>query len=407
MPQIESSHSQTSSFALRSKRFRVFIAGSFVSRVGDWMDYVALNWAVLQLTDSPIYLGLINACRLVPTFLVSLPAGILADRYDRRKLLTGIQMGVMLFTFILAFLIEQGPSFWLFAAFVTARSVLTAMDPPIRNALVTNLVSESKMASAIAINTTSINLSRIIGPAVAGGLLTVVSIPDIFWIAGCSTFMVVLTLLLIESDHQPQLSARRKSKGDIREAMEYIKSQPSVQSLLILAIVPMIFGFPYTSMMPLFTKELMQLGPDGFGMLLSASAAGALIGSGWLSLGKRVDHAGKTLVCSIVLFGVTFILFIFSRHFILASITMFLVGLTSQIYRTMSRITLQKEVPDALRGRILSIALMDRGFIPLGAVLVGAIGSAFGAFEAGLVMGIGCIAVTLAVLLWRKQIWYL
>lgn len=371
------------------------------------MDYVALNWAVLQLTDSPIYLGFINACRLVPTFLVSLPAGILADRYDRRKLLMGTQMGVMLFTFILAFLIEWGPSFWVFAAFVTARSFLTAMDPPIRNALVTNLVSETKMASAIALNTTSINLSRIIGPAVAGGLLTVVSVPDIFWIAGCSTFIVVLTLFFIESDQQPKPSSKRKSKGDIREAMDYIKSQPSVQSLLILAIIPMIFGFPYTSMMPFFTKELMQLGPEGFGMLLSASAVGALIGSGWLSLGKRIDGAGKTLVCSILLFGATFILFIFSNDFILASIAMFLVGLTSQIYRTMSRITLQKEVPDALRGRILSIALMDRGFIPLGAILVGTIGSVFGAVEAGLVMGIGCIAVTLLVLLSRKQIWYL
>ncbi|MEW9668339.1 MFS transporter [Ammoniphilus sp. 3BR4] len=407
MSQMETSYSQTSSFALHSRTFRFFMTGSLVSRVGDWMDYVALNWAVLQFADSPLYLGLINACRLIPTFLVSLPAGILADRYDRRKLLVGIQTGVMLFTFMLAYILAAGLPFWLFAAIVTGRAILTAMDPPIRNSLVANLVTENKMASAIAVNTTVINLSRIIGPAIAGALLTLMDTSEIFWLTGFSSIIVVFTLLLIRPESRSLQEPKKARKGDIQEAILYIKSSPTVQSLLILAIVPMTFGFPYTSMMPFFAKELMQLGPDGFGLLLSISAIGALVGSGWLSLGQNGIQAGKWLVCSILLFGLTFLLFIFASHFFIASIAMFLVGLTSQTYRTMSRIALQKEVPDSLRGRILSIALMDRGFIPLGAILVGAIGSAFGPYWAGIVMGLGCILTTLLVLSMRKQIWNL
>ena len=155
------------------------MSGSFVTRVGDWMDLVALNWAVLQFTNSPLHLGIINACRLVPTFLLSIPAGILADRYDRRKLLIWLQIGMMLLTFCLGYLVEARQSFWLFAFIVTLRSMLAAMDPPIRNALIPNLVPQSSMASAIAINTMVINLSRIIGPAIAGALIAITDIAQI------------------------------------------------------------------------------------------------------------------------------------------------------------------------------------------------------------------------------------
>ncbi len=398
---------QTSRFALQSRVFQIFMSGSLVTRVGDWMDLVALNWAVLQLTNSPLMLGVVNACRLLPTFLLSVPAGLLADRYDRRKLLIYIQIAMMFLTFFLGYLVDSGPAlFWVFILIVTLRSMLAAMDSPIRNALLPNLVPPNAMSSAIAINTLVINLSRIIGPAIAGMLLAVTDIANLFYINAWGTLGVLISLLMIRSHAVPKFKKNRE-KTNFKEASDYVKSQPAVQSLLILAIVPMVFGFPYTTMMPLFARDLLNLGPEGFGLLLSISSIGALVGGTWLSLGKEIKGAGKWLICSIMGFGLSLLLFIASQNFLQAGIAMFLVGLTSQTYRTMSRITLQVHVPDQLRGRVLSIALMDRGFIPLGAILLGAIATWAGTSWAGIVMGVGCIAITSIVLTMRRQIWNL
>jgi len=404
MAQIDVKNKSNSRFAFQSKSFNTFMAGSLISRVGDWMDLVALNWAVLQFTNSPIHLGIMNACRLVPTFLLSVPAGIMADRFDRRKLLIWLQVGIMLLTFVIGFLVAKGPSFWLFALIVTIRSMLAAMDPPIRNALIPNLVPESSMASALAVNTMIMNLSRIIGPAIAGILLGITNIANLFYINAWGTFAVLISLAIIRADYQLIKYKDKDEKITIKEAVDFVRKKPSVQSLLILAIVPMVFGFPYTTMMPLFAKELLHLGPEGFGVLLSISSIGAIIGTSWLSIGKESIETGKWLIYSIIGFGLSLLLFIGTNNYLVAGLAMFLVGLTSQTYRTLSRITLQKQVPDHLRGRIMSIALMDRGFIPLGALLIGAIASSLGILWAGSVMGLGCILTTLMIVLKRREI---
>ena len=393
-------------FALRSRSFGIFAAGYLISQAGEWMTLVALNWAVLEFTGSALYLGLINACRMVPAFLLSVPAGVLADRSDRRKLLILLQAGTMLSTFCVGYLLAADSPFWPLAVVVTLRSVLMAMVIPVRNALIPNLVPESQVASAVAVDSGVRNISRIVGPAIAGILLAVMEVADVFWISACSIVAVLLSLFVVhpESDRS---AASNNMKADIQEAAVYVKNSPVVQSLLILAVVPMVFAFPYTAMMPLFAEDLLQLGPEGLGVLLSVAAAGALVGSAWLSLGSETEGAGKWLVCSIIGFGLFLLLFMTAETLITAAVLMFLVGFASATYRTISRVTLQTRVPDRLRGRILSIALMDRGLMPLGAILIGAVAEWAGALWAGMVMGGSCVAVTLAVLAARRQIWSL
>jgi MFS family permease len=393
-------------FALRSRSFGIFAAGNLVSQAGEWMTLVALNWAVFEFTGSALYLGLINACRMVPAFLLSVPAGILADRSDRRKLLILLQGGTMLSTFCVGYLLAANSPFWLLAVVVTLRSVLMAMVIPVRNCLIPNLVPESQVASAVAVDSGVRNLSRIVGPAIAGILLAVMEVADVFWISACSIVAVLLSLFVVHPESNRD-AVSNNIKADIQEAAVYVKNSPSVQSLLILAVVPMVFAFPYTAMMPLFAEDLLQLGPEGLGILLSVAAAGALVGSAWLSLGSETEGAGKWLVCSIIGFGLFLLLFMIAETLVTAAVMIFLVGLASTTYRTMSRVTLQTRVPDRLRGRILSIALMDRGLMPLGAILIGAVAEWAGALWAGVVMGGGCVAVTLAVLAARRQIWSL
>ena len=396
-------------FALRSRSFGIFSVGYLISQTGEWMTLVALNWAVFEFTGSALYLGLINACRLVPAFLLSVPAGVLADRTDRRKLLILLQAGIMPSTFCVGYLLAAESPFWLLAVVVTLRSSLMAVVTPVRNSLIPNLVPESQVASAVAVDSAVRNLSRIAGPAIAGTLLAVMEVADVFWISGCSIVAVLLSLFVVrpESDRDAVSKNIISMKADIKEAAVYVKNSPSVQSLLILAVVPMVFAFPYTAMMPLFAEDLLQLGPEGLGILLSVAAAGALVGSAWLSLGSGTEGAGKWLVCSIIAFGLFLLLFMFAETLVTAAVLMFLVGLASSTYRTTSRVTLQTRVPDRLRGRILSIALMDRGLMPLGAILIGAVAEWAGVLWAGVVMGGGCVAVTLAVLAARRQIWNL
>ena len=370
------------------------------------MSLVALNWAVLELTGSPLYLGLINACRMVPALLLGIPAGVLADRGDRRKLLILLQAGIMPSTFCVGYLLAAESPFWLLAVVVTLRSILMAVAIPVRNSLIPNLVPESQVASAVAVDGAVRNLSRIAGPAIAGALLAVTEVADVFWISGCSTAAVLLSLFVVRpASHGDAVSNNMKT--GIQEAVVYVRNSPSVQSLLILAVVPMVFAFPYTAMMPLFAEELLHLGPGGLGILLSVAGAGALVGSVWLSLGGETEGAGKWLVCSILGLGLFLLLFMIAGNLVTAAVMMFLVGLASATYRTISRVTIQTRVPDQLRGRIMSIALMDRGLMPLGAIIIGAVAEWAGALWAGVVMGGGCIAVTAVVLAARREVWRL
>jgi len=295
------------------------------------MTLVALNWAVLEFTGSALYLGLINACRMVPAFLLSVPAGVLADRSDRRKLLIVLQAGVLPSTFCIGYLLAAASPFWLLAVVVTLRSSLMAAVIPVRNALIPNLVPESQVASAVAVDTGVRNLSRILGPAIAGTLLAVTDVENVFWISGCSIVAVLLSLFVVrpESKRDAVSNNTNDIRADIREAAVYVKNSPVVQSLLILAVVPMVFAFPYTAMMPLFAEDLLQLGPEGLGILLSVAAAGALVGSAWLSLGSETQGAGKWLVCSTIGFGVFLLLFMFAETLVTAAALMFLVGLAS------------------------------------------------------------------------------
>src|ERR687896_88305 len=227
-----------------------------------------------------------------------------------------------------------------------------------------------------------------------------------FGIFACSILAVMLSLFVVHPESNRD-AVSNNIRADIQEAAVYVKNSPSVQSLLILAMAPMVFAFPYTAMMPLFAEDLLQLGPEGLGILLSVAAAGALAGSAWLSLRSETEGAGKWLVCSTIGFGLFLLLFMVAETLIAAAVVVFLVGLASSTYRTMSRVTLQTQVPDRLRGRILSIALMDRGLMPLGAILIGAVAEWADALWAGVVMGGGCVAVTLAMLAARRQIWSL
>lgn len=393
------------SFALKSGSFRRFTYGSLLTRSADWMELTILNWVVYERTNSAFMLGLLNACRLIPVFMFSLPAGVLADRFSRQKILIINYFTLFLAGLTTAFVVDNEYSVTALLIVVALKSIFTTVETSVRNAFLSDLVEKSMLPSAISIQTTIINLARMTGPALAGLLLVYFPAGWMMYFVSAGSLIVLISLLFVEPLEKGQDWKPKAGKKPMKSAWNYIKNEPKVQSILLIAIAPMVFGFPYTTMLPLFSKELFDLGPNGFGLLLSISSLGAIGASVMLSNGSP-NNPGRILILSSLSFGVLLTLFmLFKQSLIMIHLLMFMIGFASQYYRTLSRVILQLNVEEQFRGRVLSIALMDRGFIPLGALLTGAVGSLFGAMTAGLFMGIGCIFSTLVIAKARKDFW--
>lgn len=374
---------------------RSFNLGFLNARIGEWLYTLALNWLVLTETSSPLLLAVINACRLLPALVLSVPAGKLADRFERRHLnwVIAVLNTVLVAVTGLAFYLDL--PFALCAALVVLRAIVMAAEGPIRNAFLCGVLSGDSLKSAVAQNASVMNLGRILGPALAGLALAKLGGPATFLLAAgfSAHFIFVLSKLKVEShpEPEPDLGSPRKASilNDLRET-------PQLSKLMWFAVPVMFFGFPYTAMLPLFTEAVLKLGPQELGILVSISAAGALCASSFLSI--KPGTAGWTQLRNYALgFGMALTLFSASTNFAVAAVSLFLVGALGQANRTCSRMMFQDSVPKGSAGRMMGLALMDRGMIPLGALFIGVLAEGFGAQVGFLVMGLGSL-LSIAIL---------
>ena len=364
--------------ALRSHDYNWFLGGSAISFMGDWMDWIALNWLVLELTNSPFAIGLYNFFRSAPTLLLTLPGGVVADRYGRRRIMIVNQIGAMLFTVLLtAVLYLHWESFPLIIAVTTLRGAFISLDRPARQALVPNLVPAQALTNAVAIFTIIRNASRIVGPSLGGIIIG-------FWgfklclLVNSLTYLPVLLALFMIRERSTPPARRQTVRRGITEAAHYLRERPTILTLIALAIVPMFFGQPYTTLVPIFARDLLHVGATGLGFLLSSAATGAVLGALAVALWGEHRKGGMVLLVSIFLFGLSLVSFSFSRWFPLSLLLLFFAGLLNQVYGTLNVTLLQGAIPDALRGRIMSLHSLNRGFIPLGAFSLGALASLIG-----------------------------
>lgn len=359
---------------------------------------MALNWTVLLKTESAWLLALVNAYRLAPALFLSVPAGMLADRFDRRNLLRFLYLAVCLLTVGVGWALLTDQAFWLVALLVVARACLMTMDPPIRNAFMADLVQGQSFSRAVAWNASTMNLGRTVGPLLAGVLLAQAPPAWSFALAALAIAAVPVVLVKtgpIEAGPPVRKSGKKRPKAPISEAVRYLRDDAQARYLMLLAVPAMLFGFPYVSMLPLITKDLLGLGSEGFGTLLAVSALGSLAATTWL--GSRPDSLchGRFLVASLFAFSGSLVLLVIAPHYLVAAALLFLVGFSAQYYRTSSRMLLQSNVPGPLQGRVVSLALLDRGLIPLGALLVGGLATLLGPLAGSLSMGLGCGICTL------------
>lgn len=394
--------------SFRYANFNWFVIGSFFSRTGDWFDRLAINWFIFSFTGSAFYIGLVEFFGFIPILLFSVVGGVIADRWDRRKVLIVTQVGAMVCTFAIVLVLMKFYSFVLLSILLFIRGFFLAVEIPARNAIIPNLVPKEAMTSAISFFSTILNVARIIGPMLAGFLLAVYQAPSLVLINACSFLIVIYSLYKITPSENAESVIQKNPDltivQGIREAVNYLRLNPTVLGVFILGTIPMIFGFPYTTLLPVFAKELLDAGPSGFGFLLSASAAGSVLAT--LILGWELVKIpkGRLLLWCICGFGAGLMFFAFSQWFMLSLLLMFFVGVCSMGYRIVERLIIQESIPDHMRGRILSIVMMDSGLVPLGNVLIGFSSVYIGPVLALCLMGGICIVTATYVLIKNREV---
>lgn len=353
---------------------------------------VAQSWLVFQLTNSAFLLGVVGFLGSIPVFILSLFGGVLADRLNKRNILIVTQSAFMVLAFILAILTHLKLVTALQIMIIAVlNGVVMAFDAPSRQAMVVELVGRPYLPNAIALNSAAFNSSRIIGPALAGILVAAIGMSGCFYLNGISFLAVIFALLFITVNRVQKNNKRSSAFVDLKEGLIFIKNNPLILVLISIVGVVSLFGISYAILMPVFAKEVLNVGIKGMAMLMSSSGLGALIGALILARLGDFKRKGIFMVISTFIFSLSLILFSLSRFYPLSLLALVFVGGASVTSIALINTILQTRVPDEFRGRIMSVFMLTfAGFMPFGNLISGGLAQVMGVSFAVLVSGIFC-----------------
>ena len=388
--------------SLRHLDFRYLWTGTVMMSAGQWVQQVTLGWLIYDLTGNSVLLGALNGLRALP-FLVTGPmAGVAADRMDRRKLLLRTQW-VLIITAVLMGALVSSPYLhvWHIFLFTLITGVAWTITEPVRMSLIPAAVPKEELANAVALNSGGFNLMKVIGPALGGALIAWFGAGDNFFVQSVAYTGVLWMIYRIHIPPHRAEANKSSALANLKEGFAYVWSTPAVLALMTLAYVPRIFAVPYQTLMPVFQKDVMHVGPGALGLLMAAPGIGAVIAVLTMAtLGNRIKRQGNLLVCSIIVLGIFLIFFSQITWMPLALVTLVIVGMFQMFFLASTATMLQLIVPDQLRGRVLSLYMLDRGFMPLGALFAGTSAHFIGAPSTVATMGGIVILLTLFVA-WR------
>ena len=369
---------------------------------GQWIQQVTLGWLVYELTSSSVLLGVLNGLRALP-FLVTGPmAGVAADRMDRQRLMLRTQYVLIVTAVLMGGLVTSGLlQVWHIFVFTLVTGIGWSFSEPVRQSLIPGVVPKADLANAIALNSAGFNLMKVIGPALGGVMIALFGAGGNFFVQSGAYVGVLIMIYLMHVPPTPEKARHSSALANLKEGFAYVWSTPAVLALMILAYVPRVFAVPYQTLMPVFQKDVLGVGPEGLGMLMAAPGVGAVLAVLALaSVANRVRRQGLLLVSSIVVLGIFLILFSQIRIFPLALLVLILVGAFQMLFLASTATMLQLIVPDELRGRVMSLYMLDRGLMPAGALFAGIVAHFIGAPST--VATLGALVIVLAlVVAWR------
>jgi MFS family permease len=374
--------------SLRHRNYRLLWFGTLFSSSGQWIQQVSLGWLTYQVTGSPFLLGAVNGFRSLPLLLLGPFGGVAADRLDRRRLMLSTQLFLMAVTAVFATLVVTGKAqVWNIILFTLLTGVAWAFNMPVRQSIVPHLVPRQDLMNAVALNSAGFNVTRIVGPSLAGLLIAGIGIAGNFYLQALA-YVGVATM--VWQMHFPTIPSARNDVSVLRTLAEggrYVWHHPTLRTQMALALIPVVVALPYVSIMPVFAKDVLHLGPGGFGVLMAAPGVGAVIGTLTVASVGNVPRKAPLLFGSLLALGVALILFSQSRLVPLSILLLVLVGGFQMTYMTTNQTLLQTSTPDEFRGRVMGIYMLNQGLLPLGSLFAGTLADIWSAPVAGTVMG--------------------
>ncbi len=393
--------------AFRSRNFRLYFVGQIVSMIGTWLQMVAQGWLVLEMTGSAFWVGVTAATSTIPTLFLSLFGGVIVDRYSRRTILLWAQSCSMLLAFILAIFTLTGTvTIWIILVLAFLLGCVGAVATPAIQAFLSEMVDRSQLHSAVALNAAIFNASRVIGPALAGLMISWIGTGGAFMANALSYLAVIAALLAISTTPAPlRPGANEHPFKSIRDGLTYTWTHPLIRTIVLFVAVVSVFGWSFMAMLPVVAKHTYGLGASGMGYLFSAFGLGSLSGTFVVSFSSGKIKSSHLVVGGMLIFSLALTAFTFIGDVRLAAAALFIAGIGMlSAFATMTA-TVQNLVEDRYRGRVMSIYLMVlMGLMPLGNLEVGVLSEYFGTAVAIRVGSLVVLAATLFLITRRKEI---
>ena len=363
-----------------------------------WMEQIARPVLILQLTDSALLVGLVVAARMTPQLLFGLVAGVAADRFDRKRILIVAQWVTMSLHFLTATLVLTGvvETWHVFVlAFATGTSMV--FNQTARQSLIPQVVPKEEILNAVALNMAALNSMRIVGPGLAGVILISGDVGPVYLLSGVFGAAVIVCLSFVRIRHQPRPAQDQASWfDDLREGLLFVRHKPAILAVLLPPLIMFVFGMPYlTVFVPLFAKRVLELGDSGVGALGVVTGAGALIGSLVLASQTRLQHRGLLLLAFLAIFSGGLMLFSRLTYLPLSIVVLMGAASMSTSYMALTNSLLLELSPSDMHGRVMSLMSLDRGLVPVGATIAGALAATMGPQDGLLVMASICLGLTL------------
>jgi MFS family permease len=376
--------------ALKHRNFRLFFSGQSVSLIGTWMTRVATSWLVYRLTGSALLLGLVGFVGQIPTFLLAPFAGVWVDRLDRRNVLLWTQALAAAQSLLLAGLtLSKRVTIGEILVLSAFQGLINAFDMPGRQAFMVQMVEDRRdLGNAIAINSSMVNMARLVGPSLAGLVIAARGEGDCFLIDGLSYFAVIASLLLMRVKPLPGRAAASSMATQLKEGWAYVSGFAPVRTILLLFALTSLMGMPFIVLMPIFAAQVLHGGPHTLGLLMGASGVGALVSALSLAVRKTVLGLGRMIPIAAASFGAGLILFGLSRVLWFSMLMMLFTGFGMMQGMAASNTIIQTVVPEDRRGRVMSYYTMAFvGMAPFGSLLAGGLAHKLGAPHTVIITG--------------------
>ncbi|MGH7824824.1 MAG: MFS transporter [Candidatus Binatia bacterium] len=391
--------------ALRHRNYRLYWFGQLFSVLAQNMEHVAQSWLVLELTNSPLALGLTGLAHALPTITLTLLGGVIADRTDRRRIMIASQSGTAIIFLILTVLVAtDSATLWLVMALAFCSGAIRAFDRPSRMALLPQMVPKEDMANAVAIGGTIWQLNRLVGPAFAGMMIYLSGVAPTYGFCFFASATALCLWLGIRIEHHSVAASAGGLLKHMLDGLNFIRKNDLYYTFIGITFFNSVFGMSYLILMPVFARDILDVGSQGFGFLQSAGGGGALAAT--LAVAYLAARRGRILqaLSGAVIFGILLIIFAFSRSYPLSLALAFVLGFASLYYMTIINTTLQLNLPEQLRGRVMGIYGLTWDLMPVGGMIAGSIAEIAGAPAAVAFGGIMVAGLAIGVVLLKPGV---